>query len=220
LFFYAYESFHTPIRYNAKRLDNFVEGVWQNTWQGTSTDANIVKYKDLILAGHSEGAVVIRRLILDRYEAIKLAVERANPAADTKGVKAAMKSALDSDFVLASYLRLFAPACMGTNFSSWIGFLTSFSHFVSAVTASSLVRNELLPGSPILNTLKAGTEKAHAEFAEIRGLYTRPLFGIPDQVVCSESYQAEEPLWDEGYDHFGVCKPSYTHKRPMEFVNK
>lgn len=220
MFFYDYESLHTPIRRNAKLLGDFVESVWHGRWQGTDSSDAGLKYKDLIFAGHSEGAVVIRRLILDRYEAIKLAAENSNPTADTNAVKAAMNPALDSDFVLASYLRLFAPACMGTNFSSWIGFLSSFSLFVSAATASSLVRNELLPESPILNTLKIGTEQAHAAFRATRSLHTRPLFGVPDQIVYSESYQGEEPLWDQGYDHFGVCKPDYVHKRPLEFVRK
>jgi hypothetical protein len=220
LFFYAYESLHTQIRYNAELLGDFVESVWHGKWKGTDSPDGNLKYKDLIFAGHSEGGVVIRRLILDRYDAIKRGVEKANPEADASTVKAAMKPTLDSDFVLASYLRLFAPACCGTNFSSWAGFLTSFSHLVSAITSSSLVRNELLPESPVLDTLKTGTEKAHAEFREVRSLYTRPLFGVPDQIVFSESHQGAELLWDKGYDHFGVCKPDYTHLRPLEFVCK
>jgi hypothetical protein len=220
MFFYAYESLHTPIRRNAELLGGFVECVCHDAWQGAGSPDGKLKYKDVIFAGHSEGAVVVRRLILDRYEAIRLATEQANPAADANTLKFAMKPMLDSDYVLASYLRLFAPACMGTNFSSWAGFLTSFSHFVSAITASSLVRNELLPESPVLNALRIGTEEAHAEFREVRSLYTRPVFGVPDQIVYSESYRGEEPLWDDGYDHFGVCKPDYTHKRPLEFVRK
>ncbi len=220
MFFYAYESLHTPIRQNASLLGVFVGAVWQGTWEGTDSSDSTMKYKDLILAGHSEGGVIIRRLILDRYEEIELKVREANPGADANRLKASMKHALGSDFVLASYLRLFAPACRGTNFSSWVGFLTSFSHLVSAITASSLVRNELLPESPVLNTLKTGTEKAHAEFHEVRGLFTQPLFGVPDQIVYSESYQGEKLLWDAGYDHSGVCKPDYTHKRPLEFVRK
>ena len=220
LFFYAYESLHTPIRRNAVLLGEFVESVWRDRWQGADSPDGNMKYKDLIFAGHSEGGVVIRRLILDRYQAIKLAVETANPGIDANAMKAAVKSGLDSDFVLASYLRLFAPACMGTNFSSWVGFFSSFSLLVSAMTASSLVRNELRPESPVLDKLKLGTEQAHAEFREIRSLYTRPVFGVPDQIVYSESYQGEKPLWDEGYDHFGVCKPDYTHKGPLEFVCK
>jgi len=164
MFFYDYESLHTPIRRNAQQLGEFVECICHDKSQGADLPDGKLRYKDVILAGHSEGAVVIRRLILDRYEAIKLAVEKATPGADASALKVAIKLRLDSDFLLSSYLRLFAPACRGTNFSSWAGFFTSFSHLVSAITASSLVRNELLPESPVLNTLKTGTEQAHAEF--------------------------------------------------------
>jgi len=220
MFFYAYESLHAPIRHNAGLLRGFVESVWHGTWQEANLTGGKVKYKNIILAGHSEGGVIIRRLILDRYEAIKLEAEKANPEGDANVLKASMKPILESDFLLGSYVRLFAPACRGTNFSAWAGFFSSFSLLVSAIAASSLVRNELLPESPVLITLRTGTEKAHAEFREVRGLYTRPLFGVPDQIVYSESYEGEEPLWDIGYDHFEVCKPDYTHKRPLEFVSK
>jgi hypothetical protein len=216
LFFFAYESLRTPIRHNATLLGDFIEDVWHGRWDGSSS----VKYKDLILAGHSEGGVIIRRLILDRYHSVRLAVETASPHADARARNTLIGSALSNDFLLASHLRLFAPACMGTNFSSWYGFLTSFSHFVSALTSTSLVRNELSPESTVLENLKSGTEQAHGDFPHVRALYTQPLFGVPDQIVVSDSYQGEAILWDKGYDHFTVCKPNYTHKRPLEFVRK
>jgi pimeloyl-ACP methyl ester carboxylesterase len=220
LFFFAYDSLHTPIRRNAALLGDFVEVAWYSKWMGAGSPDISEKYQDLILVGHSEGGVVIRRLILDRYEAVRVKIKSANPDADASSLRTAMKPALASDFILASHLRLFAPACRGTNFSSLAGFLTSLSHVVSALTASFLVRNELLKDSPVLMSLQAGTESAHEEFGQVRSLYTRPIFGIPDQIVYSESYKEEELLWDEGYDHFGVCKPNYVHIRPLEFVSK
>jgi hypothetical protein len=220
LFFYAYESLGTPIRRNASRLGVFVESIWRSDWKPKTKSDDSRKYKDLILAGHSEGGVIIRRLVLDRYETMKKSVEEANPSVEPVTLESELKKALSADYLLAAYLRLFAPACRGTNFSSLIGFLTALSRLVYAVSVSPLVRNELLHDSPVLSTLQAGTEQAHARFREIRSLYTRPIFGVPDQIVYSESYQGEEPLWDEGYDHFSVCKPSYTHKLPLEFVRK
>jgi len=220
LFFYAYDSLHTPIRFNAKLLGDFVEHVWCGKWAGTDAANVNVTYKDLILVGHSEGGVIIRRLILDRYEAIKVRIKAGSPEIDPPSFRAAMKTAMASDFVLASHLRLFAPACRGTNFSSLVGFVASLSHLVSAVTASFLVRNELLKDSPVLTTLQAGTEAAHADFGHVRSLFAQPVFGDKDQIVYTESYKEEALLWDVGYDHFGVCKPDYTHRRPLEFVNK
>jgi hypothetical protein len=220
MFFYAYESLNTPILRNAELLGNFADSVWHGKWQRSNSLDGEQKYKYLIFAGHSEGGVVIRRLVLNRYEATKDAIEKENSGASGDVMKSVVKTALGADYILASHLKLFAPACMGTNFSSWAGFLTSFSHLVSALTASMLVRNELISGSPILDSLKSGTEQAHADFPEMRSLYTRPIFGIPDQIVYTQSYKGETPLWDPGYDHFGVCKPSHMHLRPLEFVRK
>lgn len=216
LFFYSYDSLRTPIRHNAARLADFVDTIWQGTWEKSGNS----QYQHLILAGHSEGAVIIRRAVLDRYDRIKLTVEQENPTLDAAAIKSLLEARLTTDFILGSHLRLFAPACMGTNFSSWYGFLVSFSRFISAIASTSLVRNELLPESTVLENLKLGTEAAHREFRRIRGLYTRPIFGVPDQIVVSDSYQGEEILWDRGYDHFSVCKPSYTHIRPLEFMHK
>jgi hypothetical protein len=217
MYFYAYESLHTPIRRNAELLGGFVDVVLSRSLGDPPADN--LKYKNLVFAGHSEGGVIIRRLILDRYEATKTAAQKkTNRKINATVRKDEIERMVKAEPVLSSYLRLFAPACMGTNFSSWAGFLTSWSHLVSALTASSLVRNELLSGSPILKTLQTGTELAHEEFPEVQSLYTRPLFGVPDQIVYSDSYKGEELLWDDGYDHFGVCKPNHAHKRPLEFV--
>jgi hypothetical protein len=109
---------------------------------------------------------------------------------------------------------------MGTNFSSWAGFISSFSLLISAITATSLVRNELLPDSGVLKNLQSGTEKAHATFIGVRSLFTNPLFGVPDQIVVSDSYAGEKLLWERRRDHFSICKPDYAHRRPLEFVSK
>lgn len=221
MFFYSYDSLHTPVKYNAFLLGKFIERLWKGEDSDPPEQPPIpAAYKDLILAGHSEGGVIIRQLILDRYHRIKSSVEDANPSAADEELRTAIKSAVKDDFLLGAHLRLFAPACMGTNLSSWYGFATSLSHFVAAFTATSLVRNELRPESTVLKNLKAGTEQAHKDFREIRSFFTCPLFGVPDQIVISDSYAGEELLWDYGYDHFDVCKPDYTHKRPLEFVRK
>jgi pimeloyl-ACP methyl ester carboxylesterase len=211
LFFFSYDSIKTPIRFNARRLAQFVDDTWSGSWtESLKSKPRKRSYKDLILAGHSEGAVLIRRVVLDRFEAIS--------SKHARRPNRRLLNALQADYILRSRLRLFAPACCGTNFSSWVGFLTSYSFFISAVTASLLVRNELRPDSTVLLNLKAGTERAHSAFPSVRALYTEPLFGVPDQIVTSESYQGESIHWQRGCDHFAICKPRYTYKRPLEFV--
>ena len=129
---------------------------------------------------------MVRRLVLDHDQRIE-ATARVHSGADDISINNAMKPRLDTNAVLAAHLRLFSPACCGTNFSSWAGFAIAASRLVAAAAAGSLVKNELLPGSPILETLKKGTEKAHSRFPTVQSLYTRPLFGNPDQIVYSDS---------------------------------
>ena len=211
LFFFSYDSIRTPIRFNSTRLAQFVDEVWSGQWtQQLKSKPRKRTYKDLILAGHSEGCVLIRRLVLDRFEAIS--------SNDARKPRAKLLNALRADYILRSYLRLFAPACCGTNLSSWIGFIASYSFLISAISASSLVRNELRPDSTVLSTLKSGTEKAHAQYPEVEALYAEPLFGNSDQIVVSDSYQGEKIHWEPGCDHFAICKPKYVYTRPLDFV--
>jgi pimeloyl-ACP methyl ester carboxylesterase len=59
LFFVSYDSLFSPIRFNAKRLNDFVRTVCEEEGKRDKEHPKS-KYKDLILVGHSEGGVVIR----------------------------------------------------------------------------------------------------------------------------------------------------------------
>jgi pimeloyl-ACP methyl ester carboxylesterase len=215
MFFYAYQSTNIPIRFNAAGLTRYVLEVWNGKWRASHSRAD-QPYKDLILVGHSEGGVLIRRMILDRLETKVAAMKKAQTFDDPNSKL--VRDDLQSDFILSAFVRLFAPAISGTNFSAWLGFIDR----ALPASASSLVRNELAPGSPVLRTLRKGTERARVQFPYLRSLFTRPLFGISDHVVFSDSYQGEQPLWEEGMKnaHRNICKPSIIYKRPLEFVDK
>jgi hypothetical protein len=212
LFFYSYESLRTPIGVNAQTLGRFIDHIVSNDATGSPRfpASSGAAHTRLIFVGHSEGAVVIRKLILDRLKAI----EKAN-ANDNDLVQQAAKT----DIVLSSQLRLFAPACMGTNFSSLLGFATSLSSLVSAIISSSLVRNELLPNSPVLRPIESETENASAKFQGISSLAAKVLFGDRDQVVYTASYKCDEIAYANGQDHPSVCKPDFKYLRPLEFVS-
>ena len=227
LFFYTYDSTKTPVRRNAQILGEFVVEAWYGELHRKSRlvirlrDEPITthRYRHLILVGHSLGGVLIRRLILDEFERLKRNLEDSNPDLSSEGLRKRLKSEVDSNYILNSQIRLFAPACMGINFSSAPGFLMEFSRFLQALSATSVVRNELTAGSPILLTLQAGTEKAHKEFRKLRALYTRPLFGTADTVVYAESYEGEEPIWANSFDHISICKPNSDYALPLTFVH-
>jgi hypothetical protein len=228
LFFYKYDSTRTPIRVNATRLRDFITVILGPPTEprpegddapGASADNQPGRtYESLVLAGHSEGAVVIRRMVLDRVEAL---VKRGHKQRLTGPELAQwVEGQAAGDQILSSRLYLFAPACAGTNFSGFLGFMHGVSGFFSAIASSSLVRNELVKGSPILENLHTGTDRAHDTYDGIRAVPAKVLFGDHDQVVYTEIYTCddmEEPF-AIGHDHFSVCKPRYVYKRPLGFV--
>lgn len=211
LFFYSYDSLRTPIGFNAKQFARFVDHLLSKDENGSPRfpASSGQPYTRLIFVGHSEGAVVIRRMILDRLKSIR----KAN-----SGTQDQLLAATKADIILNSQLRLFAPACMGTNFSSMLGFATSLSSLASAFASSFLVRNELKPNSPVLRPIESGTENACATFPGISGFAAKVLFGNRDQVVYTASYKCDEIEYEEGKDHFSVCKPKFKYLRPLEFV--
>jgi pimeloyl-ACP methyl ester carboxylesterase len=227
LFFYSYESTRKPIHFNATRLRMFLDAILIPAVEKVD-NARLAKrkravqgernYSKLLLVGHSEGAVLIRRMILNKMEALeKKGREKNFDGADL--VKWIDKHAA-RDLILESHVLLFAPACAGTNFSGALGFAHGVSRFFSAIASSYLVRNELLKGSPILAGLQSGTESVFRAHPKIRALPAKILFGTEDQVVYTDKYACDEIVepYAEGHDHFSVCKPSYIYKRPLEFV--
>jgi hypothetical protein len=234
IFFFSYDSVRTPIGVNAQRLASFLDEVLkpahsdESVVSGTiqSPDPGLAsehlarsKVRNLVWAAHSEGAVVIRRLILDRFATLmrREAVFKGN-ARGVKSKNRSIKAHAKHDLVLNSTLRFFAPACLGTNFSSFFGFALSLSALASAIAASSTVRNELLPESPILRQIREDTESGAREFASVSGFSSKVLFGDRDQIVFTGAYNCDEIKYVDGHDHFSICKPKCDYKLPLEFV--
>ena len=235
LFFYSYESRWTPIGVNAQRLALFLHEILNSSSLRETNPANFLPqtgqslpsftwgsstYRDLLCVGHSEGAVLIRRIVLDRLNELKRgARQSAENATEEKTAEQLFQELSERDMALGSHLRFFAPACLGTNFSSWLGFLVSISGIFSALAASSLVRNELLPESPILKQIQTETEKAHDSFPHLRAFSAKILFGDSDQVVYTGGYNCDEIMYETNCDHFRICKPTSVYLRPLEFVS-
>jgi hypothetical protein len=227
LFFYSYDSMRSPIYYNAVRLRSFLEYILSvrvdfhhnaNDPGPSMNDENPWKYENLLLVGHSEGAVVIRRMVLNAIEALTRHGREQN--LDEVKLREWVNQGAHGSLILRARLRLFAPACAGTNFSGVVGFVGNLSHFFSALASSSLVRNELLRGSPVLCSLQTGTDLAYRDHPNIHALTAKILFGSNDQIVYTDKYGCDEIIepFAEGHDHFSVCKPKHTYMRPLEFV--
>src|SRR5690242_3399027 len=75
LYFYAYPSVRQQLGPNADKLEKFIGYIWPNPPRGLLTlDRPFVpvttlkdrRYTDIVLIGHSEGAVVIRTMLMGR----------------------------------------------------------------------------------------------------------------------------------------------------------
>lgn len=217
LFFYKYDSIRKAILYNATRFRTFLMQILGNRRSDSpcfEPDTNW-NYQKLLLVGHSEGGVVIRQMVLDRFRALtKYAETKSGIPADIIGDRAA------GDLILNSQLVLFAPAIGGTNFAGLLGFAHEVSRLIAAIAASSTARNELKPDSPTLKDLKDGTEAAHKNHSHVQALTARILFGSDDHVVFTRKYEGDDMIepYAEDHTHTSVCKPTYVYKLPLELV--
>ncbi len=218
LFFYKYDSIRKAILYNASLFRTFL----MRTLPAVPIAAPEFqpdtrwKYQKLLLVGHSEGGVVIRQMVLDRFKALQKYAEKTGQAS----ANAVIRREAPRDLILNAELFLFAPAIGGTNFAGLLGFAHGVSSLIAAIAASSTARNDLRSGSETLKDLKLGTEGARKNHPEVPALTAQLLFGTDDHVVTTSKYEEDEIVepYAEGHTHTSVCKPTYVYKRPLEFV--
>ncbi len=159
------------------------------------------EYADIILVGHSAGAVIIReavRLILTKME--------------------------NSDFyptILNASLRLFAPAHRGVIAADKLGAARA-TPFLGTIVALYLQSNPLYQnlkiGSPTIVDLRRVTEQLYAE-RQIAALRAAVLFGKHEEIVDVGGYSHDEELPTEpGHSHTTICKPTKRFLKPLEFV--
>lgn len=218
--YYYYESISTPIRENANTLEKFVnEVLTTNAVRAGASGTN--RYANLVLIGHSEGGVLIRRMILNRLNAIRSAAAKQSTAGGNQAADI-IRTAAANDPILNAKVRLFAPAHLGTNFSTGIGAILDLVDILLAVAKKKLVANELLPNSPIISAVQQGIIEAYREFPGIPALAARVLFAIPDGIVHDQGYERCDTVESvdraEKRNHVSVCKPDDNYLRPLEFV--
>ena len=172
----------------------------------TTTPERIKSYKNLVLVGHSAGAVIIREAILQEIR--PGVASPINPQA----------------FVLNSQLRLFAPALRGAICSGSISVLLRHTPLVSEILNALYLDwrplfHNLQVGSPALEDLRKETEDLQEKFPKIRALRAACLFGEYEEFVTIGTYKRDTLYPTEpGQTHITICKPSLAYQRPLEFV--
>jgi hypothetical protein len=156
-------------------------------------------YRNIVLIGHSEGAVLIRRAIVINFKRF----------ADTA-----------SNLSNAS-LFLFAPAILGFTPSGFLGSGLSISQFrrmINPFLHFSPAYVELKTGNS-LAVLRSDTETLQDEHPHCRCFRADVLFGSNEHVVARGEFLRDRPhVPVQGKNHMNVCKPTEDYREPIAFA--
>ncbi len=171
-------------------------------------------YKHLVFVGNSTGAVIIRQAVVEELRSL-----------DESGQLALWNAAKDkssSSPIVRALLRFFAPAHRGVLGAGWLGVALSLPVlrlFSTVWLHSNPLFRSLSSGNPVLEDLKATTERLHEKYPNIPALTARSVFGSQEAVVIIGGYQHDtvDPTVPE-QSHTSVCKPTHAYTKPLEFV--
>jgi pimeloyl-ACP methyl ester carboxylesterase len=230
VYFFSYRSFRDDITESAQALLKFIKAVFPEPPDsifkipqrvaGVRSLLDVTKgkptYRELVLVGHSEGGIVIRRAVDIAYGR---EITAGGPAIDFDYARGATN-------VLMARLALFAPAIKGVKLSGWFGACLSVAR-VDAIVMPFLNFSpafvEMKQGG-LLDELKDHAETYRSELKAERkiapaALRAHIVFGSEDHVV-QKSFLVGDCLHDseEGKDHVTICKPKPGYDRPAKIV--
>jgi pimeloyl-ACP methyl ester carboxylesterase len=215
LIFYSYDSAGTQIWPNVSSLGTFLRGVFPSPdWRrlGASASGPARRYSNLVLVGHSEGAVLVRGAVLERARLYSV------------GSSATVQEGMRDDGLLHADLCLFAPALFGALICGWKGVLLKspvLGGLVECCLNKSPAYKQLQSDSTVLQQIRAETEDLARRFPDLTALRARNLFGRRDTVasICPLPTDIRSE-YEAGKDHGSVCKPSTDYLRPLTFVGE
>ncbi|HXX20941.1 MAG TPA: hypothetical protein VEJ46_16180 [Candidatus Acidoferrum sp.] len=211
-FFFHYSSFRQSITDSAEELISFVRAVFPNPpgWIFSVPQPfrelrallvlrlRMRRYKRLVLVGHSEGAVVIRRAVVLEYK-------RKNGGTP----------------ILDAKLALFAPAHLGFTPSGWVGacLATGRVEAIAMMILASSPSFVEMKDKAFLEQIRQDTNAFLQESPDLSGLRARVLFGRGERIVVRGEYTRDFPEMPEpNQDHVSICKPRTGYERPLRFV--
>jgi hypothetical protein len=218
LFFYSYPSVKQSTAVTADHLFRWVRRIFPNPnplWFKLDTndvpkelyegeyDIHVrpepIGYIELVLVGHSEGGLVLRRVIINAVKNRTM----GQPLTDAK-------------------LRLFAPALFGAMPTGFFGLILQ-TNLLGKLARMFLHRGaayqEMKQDSKILEAIRDDTEKFAEEHPKMLSLRALILWGEEEDIVQQGEYRCDIS-WDRlpNHDHVSICKPKNDFITPLEFV--
>lgn len=205
LFFVGYDGLRSDLTASAGIFREFLDRIFENPSNllngaipSSAQRADNFAYKTLLIVGHSLGAVIARRALLDATIINKTWPSRCK-------------------------LCLFAPAHRGANvtdlaieaLSTW-SFLKPFS---ALMRFQSPLIDQLRRGSDTLKTLQDETIELTKNGANPHLKAALVLIAQYERIVDNIRFANDPPaITIAGKSHINLCKPSPEFKEPMEHV--
>ena len=176
--------------------------------------SNQFKYKELVLVGHSEGGLLLRKVIVEAAE------RDSNILKFMRDAKYGQLPQPKMDGMLQAKVRLFAPALGGDMQSGLVGVLAGLPVISHALT-SSAAKKGMDQGSPAVTESRRRTDR-YAEFIWFDCFRAHIIWAEKDSIINSEKYTEDKQChnFPTGSSHKSVCKPSLTYTLPLAFVEE
>ena len=210
LFFFTYKSFDDVIETSARSLLRFLNLIFPSPPANilsilddvhapkrlASLDSPARAYRQLVLVGHSEGGLVIRK-------AVVIGEKEANPISKAK-------------------LVLFAPAISGVNPAGFYGMLmASPANWIALVSLGRSFAYRDMNSSRFLTDVTNDTLDARNIHPEHTALWAKVIFGSKEDVVEPVKWPGDNQVAEEvGKNHLSVCKPKRGYDRPITHITE
>ena len=221
-FFYQYSSISKPLAVNADEFLTFSSKIFPELHaailHGIREESSSLPYKNVILVGHSEGAVVIRRALAEAYKMMREVVSDMPKTGDL----AAIDLFCDANPMFVATTILYGPAYFGFSGAGWLQVLLrlpKLSGIFDCVLNLSVAYVELQKDSPLLHQLKDETEDIAEAYPYLEAFRAFPIFGVKDRIVYIGEYKRDHPakLVPE-HNHISICKPGLKYRDPLKDV--
>jgi hypothetical protein len=221
LYFYHYQwaSMFRKVSRNKFDVLKFVNHVWPDPPNALFSSGSValrqdVHYEELFLVGHSEGGLILRKIIVDvadkdaaiqQYRMHGRLAQTAEPAATG---------------LLQAKLRLFAPAIGGETVSGLIGVLSRLP-VVSAFAGSVPAKLSLGSTSSAVTSAREATDE-YSEYLQMEGFRGHIMWADNDTIIEPDRYKRDLECVNPpaGTTHTSVCKPKKSYKDPLTFVEE
>ena len=207
--FATFFSSLVPPRQSAFRLEPDDSPAWVPRRQ-TPAHREAASYDEIVLIGHSEGAVIVRQAVA---EVARLILDAGRSPSSL---------AVHQTALLEAKLRLFAPAIAGAGPAGLKGAALRtplIGHLASIFLGSSRAYSELQPTSRVLEKLEERTER-YWKSKNYPGLKAAIAWGAREDVVELVNYDQDDPIWREpGHNHVSICKPVGAFDKPLAFAD-